>query len=271
MTTAHGRPLLKWVGGKRQLLAALLPHVPKSIRCYHEPFVGGGALFFALRAQGRIPRAVLADTNERLIRAYRGVQRDPEGVIRAMGAYVYEEEAYYAARATPPDGDTDTEVAGWFIYINRAGFNGLWRVNRHGGCNVPFGRHANPTICDPDRIRACSAALQGAELLVEDFGRVEMRAVKRDFVYVDPPYVPLTASANFTGYTAGGFGAAEQLRLRDVAAALKARGVRVLLSNSSAPAVREMYAGFRVEEVSARRAVSCHVEGRGPVRELLIA
>ena len=98
-----------------------------------------------------------------------------------------------------------------------------------------------------------------------------MRAVKRDFVYVDPPYVPLTASANFTGYTAGGFGAAEQLRLRDVAAALKARGVRVLLSNSSAPAVREMYAGFRVEEVSARRAVSCHVEGRGPVRELLIA
>lgn len=271
MTPSPGRPLLKWVGGKRQVLSAILPRVPKRIKTYHEPFVGGGALYFHLRAQGRITRAILADTNERLIRTYRGVQHRPEDVIRELGAYVYEREAYYAARANEPVGGSDAEIAAWFLYINRAGFNGLWRVNRHGRCNVPFGSYTNPKICDPDRIREVSAALQGAELLVEDFGRVDTRATKGDFVYVDSPYVPLSATSSFTGYTAGGFGDAEQVRLRDLMRTLRDRGVKVLASNSSAPRVRELYAGFRLEEVSARRAVNCQAEHRGMVRELLIA
>lgn len=266
-----GRPLIKWVGGKRQVLPLLLLKVPKRIKTYHEPFVGGGALFFALRAQGRIPRAVLADSNERLMRTYRGVQLRPEEVIRELGAYRYEREAYYTARANEPVGGSDVEIAAWFLYLNRAGFNGLWRVNRHGRCNVPFGRHANPTICDVDRIREVSAALQGVDLLVEDFGRVDTRAVKDDFVYVDSPYVPLSATSSFTSYTAGGFDDAEQVRLRDLVRTLRDRDVRVLASNSSAPRVRELYAGFTLEEVDARRAVNCQAERRGSVRELLIS
>src|SRR5258706_11412152 len=236
------RPFVKWAGGKRQLLSSLLQHAPRDAPSYFEPFIGGGALFFALRPK----RAVLADVNERLIRTYTGVKNNVEDVIRLLKSYPHSPAFFYRFRQKKIDGASDAEVAAWFIYLNKTGFNGLYRVNRDNRFNVPFARYASPNICDEPTLRACSAALAGTELLVEDFAKVVAKAKRGDFVYFHPPYVPLSVTSSFTSYTSVGFGEAEQKRLRDTALKLKKRGVRVLLSNSSSPMVRELYAGFAV-------------------------
>lgn len=264
------KPFVKWVGGKRQLIAELEKYVPKPLSgTYFEPFVGGGALFFHLQPK----RAVLSDSNERLIRAYRGIQTDVEGVIRLLRGYEkkHEKDFYLKVRANPVDDKSDAEVAAWFIYLNRTGYNGLYRVNSKGEFNVPFGDYKNPTICDANTLRACSTALQSAKLCLQDFGEVTKQAKKGDFVYFDPPYVPLSTTSDFTAYTRDGFGPKRQEQLRDVARELKRRGVVVLLSNSSAPLVHELYAkGFDKIEVGANRAVNCKPDGRGKVAELII-
>jgi len=265
--TEAGRPFLKWAGGKRQLLPSLLRLAPRNARTYFEPFVGGGALFFALRPK----RAVLADVNQRLIRAFRGVKSDVEEVTRQLKGFKYNPEFFYRFREVNIDGGTDADVAAWFIYLNRTGFNGLYRVNRDNRFNVPFGRYVNPTICDEDTLRACSAALANADLVVDDFATIVKNAGRDDFVYFDPPYVPLSATSSFTSYTSQGFDHNEQTRLRDTARKLKKRGVRVLLSNSSAPSVRALYAeAFDITEVSATRLVNSKASARGAIVELLI-
>jgi DNA adenine methylase len=262
-----GRPFIKWAGGKRQLLPSLRERAPSKPPHYFEPFVGGGALFFALRP----PNAVLADVNERLIRAYRGVRTSVGQVIRLLRSYPHDPAFFYRFREANIDDGTDAEVASWFIYLNKTGFNGLYRVNRDNRFNVPFGRYANPTICDEPTLRACSAALAEADLRVDDFESVVEKAKAGDFVYFDPPYVPLSATSSFTSYTSVGFGHAEQTRLRDTALRLKERGVHVLLSNSSAPSVRNLYAdGFDIIEVSATRLVNSKATARGAIVELLI-
>ena len=261
------RPFLKWAGGKRQLLPSLLRLASRNARTYFEPFVGGGALFFALRPK----RAVLADVNERLIRTYRGVKSDVEEVIRQLKDFKYTPEFFYRFRQVDIDAGTDADVAAWFIYLNKTGFNGLYRVNRDNRFNVPFGRYVNPTICDADTLRACSAALVNAELFVDDFATAVHGAGRGDFVYFDPPYVPLSATSSFTSYTSHGFDHDGQTRLRDTARELKKRGVRVLLSNSSAPSVRALYAdGFEIAEVSATRVLNSKASARGAIVELLI-
>lgn len=261
------RPFLKWVGGKRQLLPELSRRLPAKFGAYHEPFIGGGALFFHLRP----PSAYLSDMNVRLIRTYRGVRDDPERVITLLDAWPHDRDFYLALRARPIDQGDDADVAAWMIYLNRTGFNGLYRVNRKNQFNVPFGSYEHPTICDADNLRAVSVALQGVRLEVEDFGAVLGRARPGDLVYFDPPYVPLSATSSFTSYTADGFGLAEQLRLRDVARQLKGRGVHVLLSNSAAPLVDAIYGdGFEKIPVDAARAINCKAAGRGKIRELLI-
>ncbi len=261
------RPFLKWAGGKRQLMPHLLRHVPATRGRYFEPFVGGGALFFALRPD----RATVADVNERLVRAYRGVAHHVEDVVRLLGGYPHDSAFFYRLRARPIDARSDAEVAAWFIYLNRTGYNGLYRVNRKNEFNVPFGRYANPTVCDAPMLRACAAALHGTNLVVDDFENVVAGAKRGDFVYFDPPYAPLSATSSFTSYTSGGFGPDDQRRLRDVALRLKRRGVHVLLSNSSVPAIRELYEGpFEVLEVPATRMVNSKGGGRGPVAELVI-
>jgi len=267
LPTAEARPFIKWVGGKRQLLDRLLHYVPERFGTYHEPFVGGGALFFRLE-----PRpAILADSNERLIRTYRGLRNEPEKVIELLRGYPHEKSFFLELRSSDIDAaKTDAEVAAWFIYLNKTAYNGLYRVNRRNLFNVPFGDQKKPNICDAENIRACSRALQGAELVTGDFESVLERAKSGDFVYFDPPYVPLSVTSDFTSYTRDGFDMSDQVRLRDVALELKKRGVYVLLSNSSAPAVRELYADFEQIEVDARRAINCKVEGRGAVTELLI-
>jgi len=262
-----GRPFLKWAGGKRQLLPALLERAPANPPRYFEPFVGGGALFFAMRPR----RAVLADVNARLIRTYQGVRDDVEEVIRLLRSYPHEAKFFYRLRATDIDSAPDAEVAAWFIYLNKTGYNGLYRVNRANRFNVPFGRYASPNICDEPTLRACSEALAGAKLVVADFESAVKDARRGDFVYFDPPYAPLSATSSFTSYTSAGFGLEQQTRLRDTATQLKNRGVRVLLSNSSAPSVRELYAtGFRVVQVSATRSVNSKASARGAIVELLV-
>lgn len=261
------RPFLKWAGGKRQLLPELLRHVPERFPRYYEPFVGGGALFFSLRP----PKAMLADVNERLIRTYRGVRDHVDDVIDLLRGYPHTEKFFYKLREVDIDTRTDAEVAAWFIYLNKTGFNGLYRVNRRNIFNVPFGRYENPAICDEVTLRACSKALANAELLIADFESVVTKSRRGDFVYFDPPYVPLSITSSFTSYTSGGFGSDEQTRLRDVALKLKKRGVSVLLSNSSAKSVRDLYKkGFEIIEVSATRLVNSKASGRGAITELVI-
>lgn len=242
-------------------------YVPGQFSNYFEPFVGGGALFFELRPK----TAVLADANQRLIRTYIGVRDSVEEVISMLRDYPHDEKFFYELRDKDIDAGTDAEMAAWFIYLNKIGFNGLYRVNRQNRFNVPFGRHRNPNICDAPTLRACSAALAGTELLVADFEAVVEKAVAGDLVYFDPPYVPLSVTSSFTFYTSDGFGAEAQIRLRDVALRLKQRGVHVLLSNSSAEFVRSMYhPEFQVTEVSATRLVNSNGARRGAITELVI-
>lgn len=275
--SAPAKPFIKWAGGKRRLLQELRLDIPEAIGRYHEPFIGGGALFFdqARRHQpGSAPWAVLSDANRRLIRTYRAVRDAPDRLIERLRERkaTHDRDQFYAVRALDPDSFVDdVEVAAWFIYLNKTAFNGLYRVNRKGRFNVPLGKYANPNICDEDGIRAASAALQGAELHHESFENVEHRADPGDVVYFDPPYVPASKTSSFTDYTRDGFTLEDQTRLRDVAAALKMRGVCVILSNSDTPVVRELYGqGFDLRQVSCGRSINSKAKKRGRVGELII-
>jgi DNA adenine methylase len=261
-------PFIKWAGGKRSVLRHLLPLVPTSFGRYFEPFVGGGAMFFALRPK----LAVLSDNNERLVRTYAAVRDEVALVIALLESYPHDKEFFLCLRRSQIDLGSDAEVAAWLLYLNRTCFNGLYRVNRSNEFNVPFGRYANPTICDAARLRACSAALQGTELACADFESVGRLATPGDFVYFDPPYLPMSKTSSFTAYTSEGFGLNEHRRLRDLAFDLKARGVHVLISNSSAPAIEELYAdaAFRVARIEANRAINSIAAGRGKIAELVI-
>lgn len=261
------RPFLKWVGGKRQLLPELRAVVPEKFGTYFEPFLGGGALFFDLRPQ----KSVLSDGNARLVRAYRGVRDDVDEVVRLLRSYPHDKAFFLELRRRPIDEASDAETAAWLIYLNKTCFNGLYRVNSRNLFNVPFGRYVNPTICDEPNLRACSRALGGAEILHADFAETASRAKHGDFVYFDPPYVPLSATANFTSYTSESFDDAQQIRLRDLALKLKGDGVSVVLSNSSAERVKALYSdGFNLKPVPATRMVNSKASARGAITELLI-
>lgn len=266
------RPFLKWAGGKRQLLPALIERAPREFGTYHESFVGGGALFFALVTQGRVGRAVLSDNNLRLIRTWRAVRDSVEDVIRRLRETRNDLAFFTEMKHVQIDAAReDADVAAWFIYLNKTGFNGLYRVNKKGTYNVPYAYNLNATVCDEAVLRRASEALAGVEIHHARFETVLDRAAAGDFVYFDPPYVPLSPSASFTKYTRDGFTLGDQTRLRDVASTLKARGVAVLLSNSSADVVRELYSqGFQQDEVAALRAINSKGDGRGAVAELVI-
>ena len=262
--------MLKWAGGKGRLLPELLARLPQAFGSYHEPFVGGGALFFALAGAGRLERVILSDANAALIDVYLALRDDVAGVITALQAHRYERDHYYRVRAQQPEALTLVERAARGIYLNKTCSNGLYRQNRAGRFNVPFGRYANPTICDEPNLRAASALLQHADIARRRFDTILDYAKEGDFVYFDPPYVPLSPTANFTTYDRAGFGPADQTQLRDVFAELARRGVRAMLSNSDTSFVRELYAGFRVEQVLAARAVNSKANSRGKVAEVLV-
>lgn len=261
------RPFLKWAGSKRKLVPALLPHFAANFGTYHEPFLGGGAMFFALRPAS----AVLSDVNERLVRTFVAIRDDVEAVIGLLATYPNEQEFFVQTRKVDIDSQSDAEVAAWFVYLNKTCFNGLYRVNASNRFNVPFGDNPTANVCDERNLRACSAALQGVDIRNDDFAKVLDRAQPGDVVYFDPPYVPASATSSFTAYSAGGFTAADQFRLRDVARELKVRGVHVVISNSDTPEVRGLYAdGFTIATVEAARNINATVSGRGKVSELII-
>ena len=264
------RPILKWAGGKTQLLPEILRRLPSAIDTYYEPFVGGAAVFFALAAEGRFQRAVLSDTNPELVGLYRCVQRDVEGVIRALEKYRYDEGEYYRVRDSKQP-RSPTARAARLIFLNKTGYNGLYRVNRAGQFNVPFGRYKNPTICDSENLRAAARALRTAELRVGDFATVTRRACAGDAVYFDPPYLPISKTASFTAYDRHAFALADHERLSAAFAELDARSVAVLLSNSDTRATRRLFASFRVDTVAVSRAINSNASKRGPVSEILVS
>jgi DNA adenine methylase len=259
-------PFVKWVGGKRALMPQLTARLPQRFGAYHEPFVGGGAVFFALQPQ----QAVLSDDNGELINAYTVVRDEVERLIRHLRGHEATEEYYYALRAKNPRDLEPVERASRILYLNRTCFNGLYRVNSRGGFNVPFGRYKNPQICNEAGLRAASAALRGAAVHHRPYEHVLNTAKRGDFVYFDPPYHPVSATANFTSYTAGAFTADDQRRLADVFRTLAARGCKVMLSNSDTPLIHELYADFHVDIVSAPRLVNRDASKRGPVNEVLV-
>jgi DNA adenine methylase len=257
------------VGGKTQLLEQFQTLLPPSLShgTYYEPFLGSAALFFSLRPR----RAVLSDVNREIIDCYRAVKTCPEEVIRQLGKHRYDAEHYYRVRARRPR--KLAIAAARTIYLNKTGFNGLYRVNSAGLFNVPMGRYTNPGFQSETlfaNLRACSRALQHTELASCDFEETAMRAAEGDFVYLDPPYVPVSTTSDFTSYARGGFPWSEQERLARVCVALWRRGVRVMLSNSDAAGVRELYAGFRIDVVHAARSINSRATRRGKIREVVV-
>jgi DNA adenine methylase len=240
--------------------------LPARFGRYFEPFAGGAALFFSLRPR----RAVLADVNAELMDCYVATRDQVDAVIEALGHHRYGAAEYYRVRAVEGSTLPLAERAARTIYLNKTGYNGLYRVNRAGKFNVPMGRYSNPLVCDAGNLRACSMALQGVDLRVEDFEDVASRARAGDFVYFDPPYVPVSDSADFTSYVPGGFGADQQRRLAGVFAKLARRGVYTMLSNSDTLTVRELYRGFRVDTVLAARFINSRGSRRGKVGEVVV-
>jgi DNA adenine methylase len=294
------RPILKWAGGKRQLLPALRRFYPASFTRYTEPFVGSGAVFLDLHNTGRLDGCTveLSDINADVIGCYRAVRDSPEEVIASLREleaghhargrdhfYEVRDDRFNPARATvqaganPDDGYTPT-LAAMLIYLNRTGYNGLFRVNSRGIFNVPAGRYRSVRICDADNLRRLAEALQrpGLSLEVRRFEDALINAGAGDFVYLDPPYAPLSRTAHFTSYTSARFGPEEQQVLQQAVIQLAARGGHVVLSNSVAPEIGRLYAdspearkaGLRARKVPARRAINSRGGGRGPVLEYLI-
>jgi DNA adenine methylase len=299
MQSSQIQPLLKWVGGKRQLLPALRRFYPASFRRYVEPFFGSGAVFFDLWSQGRLAGhpVVLIDSNPDLIGCYESVRDQPEAVAAELDRlaeahtrdprgtyYEVRDDRFNPQRASRRCADGriayTPALAAMLIYLNRTGYNGLFRLNARGGFNVPAGRYAKVTICDAPNLRRLSAALRRPGLTVEvrRFEEALAEGQAGDFVYLDPPYAPVSRTAQFTSYTAAKFGADAQARLQQAVVRLARTGASVLLSNSVAPDIRRLYekdadaraAGLKARKVDARRAINSKASARGAVREYLI-
>ena len=263
-------PFLKWAGGKRRLLDAILHRVPDPIDTYFEPFLGGGAVFFALSNNKAYKRAVISDRNHDLIGTYRGIRDHVEDVIRLLGNMPYDRDFYYREREKTPSTLSKAERTARIIYLNRTCFNGLYRVNRRGQFNVPFGRYKQPTILNEPLLRAVSRRLKRVSIREADFTKAVRNAGPNDFVYFDPPYYPLSDTACFTAYDNCPFGHEEQERLARLMRDLKKRKVRALLSNSDVKATRKLYRGLKLERILATRPINSRADRRGPVPELLV-
>jgi DNA adenine methylase len=260
------RPPVKWAGGKSRLLPQLEPLFPDKADCLVEPFVGGGAVFFHLQPPG----AVLMDSNPELVNFYLVLRDEPDLLLADLKKHRNTIRYYYRLRSVNPGALTCVQRASRFLYLNKTAYNGLWRVNSRGLHNVPYGYYKNPRIVDEENLRGVHLLLKNATIMLADFSRVLEIAAPGMFVYMDPPYHPLSKTASFTAYTAGSFDEGEQCRLAGVFRELDRRGCRLMLSNSDTPFIRELYRGYEIKVVTARRVINCRPDRRGPVTELVI-
>ena len=291
------RPFLKWAGGKRQLLPQLRRFYPERFGAYHEPFLGSGAVFFDLVNAGRLRRhrVRLTDVNVDLIGCWQQVRDEPDAVIERLRAlasaygkapaehyYRIRDREFNPARSTIlcGQGSYNPDLAAMLVYLNRTGYNGLFRLNSKGMFNVPRGRYTNPRICDEENLRRVSATLSGLEADInrESYRKVLHSARRGDFIYFDPPYAPLSETAQFTSYTSDGFSSADQQQLQQVVIELAARRCHVLLSNSTAPEITNLFdenpdalrVGIHAHRVAARRAINSNAARRGEIMEYVI-
>ncbi len=268
------RPFIKWAGGKTQLLEQFEPLFPArgSIRRYIEPFVGSAAVFFRVRQLVEPRDVILADSNAELVNVYRAVRDDVEGLIRRLARHkrAHSAEHYYRVRARRPERLSPTARAARLIYLNKTCFNGLYRVNRSGQFNVPIGRYPNPPILDAENLRAAARALDRVTLKVAHFAEMLDYAREGDFIYLDPPYHPISSTSSFTAYTDGAFREEDQRELASVYARLARRGCLLMLSNSDCPLVRAIYRGFDIRKVRARRAINSRADRRGRIAEVVV-
>lgn len=273
------KPFLKWAGGKKQLLPKILSVLPEQIGTYHEPFLGGGAVFFALARENRIQRAFLNDVNRRLMITYQQVARNPLGVMRRLGEYKDTREDYILARQRlnaigEHAYDYAEEVAALMIYLNKTCFNGLYRESRAGHMNSPYGRSSSSaprTIVDTLGLEGASFALDNrvANFSALDFQAAVSTVQAGDVVYFDPPYAPVHKTS-FIGYNGAKFDEPVQVELAETFKRLSERGAKLLLSNSDVPMIHSLYAGFEIERIEARRSINSKGTGRGKVGEVLV-
>ena len=263
-------PIVKWVGGKRQLMFELLKNMPENYNRYFEPFIGGGALFFELQPDN----AYISDMNEELINLYQVVRDNVDELITDLKKHDISKEYFMEIRNIDRTEDyenwSSVQKASRFIYLNRTCFNGMYRVNSKGEFNVPFGHYKNPRIVDENNLINCSNLLQRTEIRHADFSEILTKVQEGDFVYFDPPYVPLSATSSFTSYTKDGFDIDMQFKLRDVCDELDTMGVNFLLSNSDTKLVNELYENYNIKKVFASRQINANADGRGKITEVLV-
>lgn len=270
-------PFTKWTGGKRQLLKDIKKLLPNNYNRYYEPFVGGGAVFFELQPK----RATINDLNNELILAYKQIRDDVENLIKLLEIHSKNnsKEYYLDLRSADRDGRienmTDTEKAARILYMLRVNFNGLYRVNKKGQFNVPYGRYKNPRIVNEELLRNVNLYLNNDDILIRntDFEDAVSDAKEGDFVYFDPPYAPISATSSFTAYTHDGFDEKDQLRLCKTFKDLTNKGVKVMQSNSDVGAIHELYDGIdgvNINVVRANRSINSNSSGRGKINELII-
>lgn len=264
-------PFVKWAGGKRQLLSKLSKFVPDEYNRYIEPFVGGGVVYLMLQPK----RAILGDSNEELMNCYLAVKEYLDDLIQALAEHqqhVPDKEYYYSIRGQDPRSLSTVARAARFIYLNKTCYNGLYRVNRKGEFNVPFGKHDSaPQLFDEDNLKAISRVLQGAELSAGDFQDIVSHASAGDFVYFDPPYLRPSDKHSFTSYSINDFNEDDHNRLARVFQELDGKGCTVLLTNSDTPVVRTLYSGYVIEPVMTKRIINCKAGERGNFPELIIS
>ncbi|MHA1917949.1 MAG: DNA adenine methylase [Candidatus Ranarchaeia archaeon] len=269
--TNFPKPFLKWVGGKRQLISQLADFVPTNFNRYFEPFTGAGAFFFYLLPE----KATLVDTNKELINTYQVIRDNVIGLIDSLKKHKNEENYYYKIRNLDRNQQefnrsSKIEKASRTIFLNKCCFNGLYRVNQKGQFNSPFGRYKNPTICDEKNLKYVSKILKKTTLSSGDFTKILDTASKNDFIYFDPPYVPISDSSNFTSYTKNGFNINDQIRLFNTFKELDRRGCKIMMSNSYSKFIINLYNEFEIIEINAKRSINCNPEKRGEIPELLI-
>ncbi|NLM11756.1 MAG: DNA adenine methylase [Clostridiaceae bacterium] len=266
-------PVLKWVGGKRQLLKDIKKHIPSQYSTYYEPFLGGGAVLFALQPN----RAVVNDISEELINVYTVIRDNIEELIEDLKKHKNEACYFYEIRELDRDKKkysqlSNVKKASRIIYLNKTCYNGLFRVNQQGEFNSPFGRYKNPNIVNEETLRAVSNYFNKAKITFkcQDFEEAVKGIRKGSFVYFDPPYDPVSDSANFTGYNKGGFGRDEQIRLKNLCDKLNSRNIKFLLSNSATDFILDLYKEYNITIVKAKRAVNSRGDKRGEVNEVLV-